>query len=65
MNQIELKKFGEFGALGNAFFWNGSSLPFGIVTDPPKNCRTDWSLKIFGEMGALDSESWEYPQKSA
>ena len=32
-----------------------------MITDPPKNCQKDWSLKIFGEMGALDSERWEYP----
>ena len=54
MNEIELKK-SEFGALDNSFIF------FEMITDPPKKCRTDWSLKIFGEMGALDSGRREYP----
>ena len=56
MNQIELKKIGEIGALDSSLIFF-----FGMITDPPKNCQTDWSLKIFKEMGALDSERLEYP----
>ena len=48
-----------------SFFRNVSSLSFGMITDPPKKCWTDWSLKIFGEMGALDLERWEYPLEAS
>ena len=36
-------------------------MPFGKITTLQKKCRTDWSLKIFGRIGALDSERWEHP----
>ena len=57
MNQTETKKFGEFGALNNLVIF------FRMIANPPLKCRKDWSLKIFGKMGALDSERWEYPAK--
>ena len=68
-----LVRFGELEAsVQNSESWEPQSkirrvrsLPFGKITNPPKNCRRDWSLKIVGKMGALDSERWEYRTPTA